>query len=224
MAIDEQRLALGPWVRAATRREGEEERPLGPRAARTRAGILAAALRCFAERGYQATTVKDVADAAGISLGAVYQYFRDRQDLVRALVAEQVTRMLERDDPAWRADEGEEGLHRVIGAFVASYAETASMSGLWEEVTHIDEELAGVRRRLGRAFTAVVARELRRGAQRGLLRDDLDPELAAIALTGMVDRACYVAYAFDPPRSGAPDPAAMADVLTKLWSRSIAKA
>jgi len=50
-----------------------------------RSNILAAALRCFARRGYHATTVDDIAAEAGVSKGAPYVYFDSKQALFRAL-------------------------------------------------------------------------------------------------------------------------------------------
>ena len=205
----------------AVRREGDREMPLGPKAQRTRSTILHAAAELFARDGYQRTTVADVASAAGVSLGTVYQYFRDRSDLVAALVHNNVSRMLERTDTAWRAEEGTDGLVRVLRNFVQSYAEAGPVAGVWEEVSHVDDELGDLRRRLGRAFTSAVEHEIRRAASTGLVRDDVDPGIAAVALTGMVDRYCYVTYVFDPPPGGPPSADEAADVLTKLWAGAI---
>jgi len=205
----------------AVRREGDRELPLGPKAQRTRAAILDAAARLFAEHGYQATSVGDVANAAGVSLGTVYQYFRDRSDLVAALLQVHVTRMLGQTDVVWRASEGSAGLYRVLHNFVAFYADQAEMARVWEEVCHLDDDLAELRRTLSRVFTAVVARELGRAGRAGLVRDDLDPDLAAAALAGMVDRYCYVTYVFDPPQDGPPPPQESAHMLTELWASAV---
>jgi AcrR family transcriptional regulator len=48
--------------------------------------IIAAALASFAERGYAATKLEDVAVAAGISKGTIYLYFPTKEDLFRAVV------------------------------------------------------------------------------------------------------------------------------------------
>jgi len=205
----------------ALRREGDREVPLGPKAQRTREAILVAAAACFAAQGYAGTTVADVAQAAGVSLGTVYQYFRDRADLVAALVNHAMQVMFERADPTYRVAEGEDGLHRIILSFITSYTEVAALAGVWEEVTHLDEELADLRRSLGRAFTGRVERELRRAASTGEVRTDIDPEMAARALTGMVDRYCYVTYVFDPP-ARVPSATKSAAVLAKLWAAAIA--
>ena len=204
----------------ALRREGDREIPVGPKAQRTRQQILAAAAAEFAANGYQKTTVAAVAAAAGVSLGTVYQYFRDRSDLVAALVTGSVSTMLDRTDTRWRAAEGDAGLHRIILNFITSYTEVAALAGVWEEVAHIDDDLAQMRRELGRVFTGTVARELRRSAAAGTVRDDVDPELAARALTGMVDRYCYVTYVFDPPRR-LPSVDESATVLARLWSAAV---
>src|SRR5947209_4584819 len=124
---DPARVVATIFEQRAVRREGAREMPLGPKAAHTRERILAAAAACFVDHGYQQTTVADVAAAAGVSLGTVYQYFRDRSDLVVALVRQGVADMLGRADTTWRAEEGLEGLNRVVTNFVSSYAEAAGV-------------------------------------------------------------------------------------------------
>ena len=52
--------------------------------------ILAAALALFAERGFAATRLEDVAQRAGISKGTVYLYFPTKEDLFRAVVRQDV--------------------------------------------------------------------------------------------------------------------------------------
>ena len=48
--------------------------------------ILAAALESFAERGFAATRLEDVATRAGISKGTLYLYFRSKEELFKAVV------------------------------------------------------------------------------------------------------------------------------------------
>ena len=48
---------------------------------RKREDILRAALEVFGQKGFAATTVKDIADLAGIAPGTVYTYFKDKVDL-----------------------------------------------------------------------------------------------------------------------------------------------
>jgi len=52
------------------------------RGERTRAAIFAAALQLFTERGYEATTMRVIAERAGVSLGGSYHYFPSKSHLV----------------------------------------------------------------------------------------------------------------------------------------------
>lgn len=52
------------------------------------AEIVAAALEAFAERGFAATRLDDVAVRAGVSKGTLYLYFRNKEDLFKAVVRE----------------------------------------------------------------------------------------------------------------------------------------
>lgn len=53
-----------------------------------RQGILDAAFDAFGENGYRNTTIKDIADIAGVAPGSVYTYFEDKEDLFRNTVYE----------------------------------------------------------------------------------------------------------------------------------------
>src|ERR671925_266948 len=50
--------------------------------------ILAAALACFAERGFAATRLDEVAGRAGVTKGTVYLYFPSKEELFKAVVRE----------------------------------------------------------------------------------------------------------------------------------------
>jgi AcrR family transcriptional regulator len=60
-----------------------ERRPTA-KAEETRNRILDAALRLFRERGFDQTTMRDVAAEAGVATGAAYYYYRSKEDLVMA--------------------------------------------------------------------------------------------------------------------------------------------
>jgi AcrR family transcriptional regulator len=205
----------------AVRREGDRVVAAGPKARRTRASILAAAARVFEAKGYSRTAIADIAEAADVSLGTVYQYFHDRADLVAALVRHAVAEMQQRTDIEWRMAEGRAGIERVVLGFVSSYAGHAAMAKVWDEVTFVEEDLAELRRTLGRVFTGSVERELVRAQRTGGVRADLDPPLVARALTGMVDRYCFVTYVLDPPDDGPPAPETSAALLADLWLAAI---
>jgi AcrR family transcriptional regulator len=56
-----------------------------PKAEETRERILDAALRLFRDKGFDETTMRDVAAEAGVATGGAYYYFRSKEELVMAL-------------------------------------------------------------------------------------------------------------------------------------------
>ncbi|MGK3142343.1 TetR/AcrR family transcriptional regulator [Pantoea sp. C2G6] len=51
--------------------------------------LITAAAACFAEKGFSATSVREISTRAGISQGAMYTYFKSKDDLIRAIVQEE---------------------------------------------------------------------------------------------------------------------------------------
>lgn len=62
--------------------------PKPSKAASTRAAILGAATELLSEHGVRGVTVEAVAESADVSLGLLYYHFENRQDLIRAALAE----------------------------------------------------------------------------------------------------------------------------------------
>src|SRR5437660_11528300 len=59
-----------------------------PRAEETRRKIYDAALQLFREKGFEETTMRDVAQKAGVALGAAYYYFSSKEAIVLAFYDE----------------------------------------------------------------------------------------------------------------------------------------
>jgi AcrR family transcriptional regulator len=55
---------------------------------RSRRAVLDAALHLFAQQGYRATTMREIADKAGVSTGNVYHHFPDKDAIFRELIDE----------------------------------------------------------------------------------------------------------------------------------------
>ena len=68
--------------------------------------ILEAALELFAEKGFAATRMNDVAKKAGISKGTLYLYFESKEAIFRAVVQDMVAPQLEREEAMVEAYQG----------------------------------------------------------------------------------------------------------------------
>ncbi|WP_235894054.1 TetR/AcrR family transcriptional regulator, partial [Oceanidesulfovibrio indonesiensis] len=73
-------------ARKATHRIGA---PPGPRKANLRrAALIEAAGELFVKQGYEATTMDEIASAAGFAKGTLYHYFANKADLLQVLRAD----------------------------------------------------------------------------------------------------------------------------------------
>jgi TetR/AcrR family transcriptional regulator len=159
------------------------------RSAAKRAAIVEAAMRAFAEHGYQGARVQDVAAELGIAKGSVFQHFGSKAGLFLAAYRRAVDML-----PAWLEAPAEV----VEGGFWA-------VLGYWLDRTEhlIGEDWVPYRVALVGNFGTDLAlrREINRflvsedpygtlefvefGVARGELRDDLDVEMAASMLDWM---------------------------------------
>jgi len=79
------------------------------------AELLAAALELFVERGYAATRLDDIASRAGVSKGTLYLYFANKEELFKALVRENIVRLLDAfREEVERSDESASALIRTF--------------------------------------------------------------------------------------------------------------
>ena len=80
--------------------------------------IIRAATKLFSEQGYYLTTIQDIASEAGISVGLIYQYFKDKDDVL-FLTLKLVLETYEKVIPAAleRAEHPLERLCLAIGAY-----------------------------------------------------------------------------------------------------------
>ena len=73
-------------VRVPARRPGRRER----RSAETRERLYRAALRLFAERGFQETTVEDITESADVGKGTFFNYFKTKEHILAAFGGERI--------------------------------------------------------------------------------------------------------------------------------------
>lgn len=207
-------------LRVAERRQEGGASPLGPRAERTRRRLIDSASRLFAERGYLSTSVSEIAEDAGVSLATFYQYFSERNDIVKVLLGEVIDEMLSHGVDRWDVRTGRIGLRRVIAPYVEGYRRHRQFFELWQCVAHVDDRMRGLYRDYHGWYQHRFSRYLTDGVELGLVRGDLDPAGMARAMTLMMERYCYEVYVLNPEPE-LPAHADVTDLITVLWADAI---
>ncbi len=98
----------------AVRRRPRQERSL-----MTVDAILEAARKLLARDGFDATSTTRIAEAAGVSVGSLYEYFTSKDALVAKLIKRHCDYLFEQYALAFKAVEGQ-GIERVVDAWVDS--------------------------------------------------------------------------------------------------------
>ena len=163
-------------------------------ATQTRQELLDAALRVFGQRGYQATRLQDIAEAAGVTRGAIYHHFGSKAELYTALVQEASA---QGNEIVGRAiSEGGSFIEVIRRLFVYQFTaleeerRLRDVLALTHYKTGVSEELAAVeqmRREQVSQTVEMTAGFMRLGIEQGELRPDLDPLTAGRALIAYQD-------------------------------------
>lgn len=129
-------IVLNPPVDAPEARSpGAGARPLNRRQVakqRTRGKVIEAARALFAQRGYDAATIRDIAREAGMSTGAVFANFQDKSELFDTVLAEDLARLHEALTRGIRT--GSDLKSRLLNGFVAGYEATLDQLPLVQAV------------------------------------------------------------------------------------------
>ncbi|MGI8922300.1 MAG: TetR/AcrR family transcriptional regulator [Solirubrobacteraceae bacterium] len=164
--------------------------------------ILDAALHCFAQRGYDGTRVKDIAECAGVTGGAIYRHYPSKEALARELYGRF---MRTYSDALQQAASGNgpigERLRRCLSAALTLYrANPAAMTFvLLRQHTFMPALPADFVYPVG-----VLERLIVEGQQSGTVRQG-DPKLLAAIFAGCLLRPLIVSQlvakgSFDPLR------------------------
>jgi len=139
--------------------------------------ILNAAAGCFAGAGYAATSIRDIARAVGVTVGAIYVHFPSKSRLLAAVYEEGVRRIGEAVDATVRETAGPWArLEAVASAHLKALLGNAGFARVIVRVMPSDvPEAAGDLRRLRDGYEArftqlIDALDLAEGVDRRLLR------------------------------------------------------
>jgi AcrR family transcriptional regulator len=176
-------LAIAAPAAAQQRREARVDR--------RRKRVADAALHLFATRGYNVTSVDDIAARAKTSKSAFYEFFKSKEDCFRDLLAEEGGALIH--EVLAEAAEGHnhrERLRRGITKFVQSSFERSSVARLLiVESVGLSAGVDQVRQGLQSRFADAVAEEVRHAMVHDAFYADKDPQVFGRAVVGAVNDA-----------------------------------
>jgi AcrR family transcriptional regulator len=182
--------------------------------------IVAAALACFAERGFAATRLDDIAARAGVTRGTLYLYFESKEELFKAVVRQSISPVLARVG-AMIADSTAPApalLRQVVLAIPQAMLETpvAALPKLViSEASNFPEIARFYLDEVIRPAKSLIADLLRRGIARGEFRA-VDVESTVLCTIAPILFTALWRHSFEPYDEAPLDVAALAGTLVDL--------
>ncbi len=154
--------------------------------------ILDAAVRVFARKGYATATVADIAGSAHVAEGTIYNYFRNKEDLLihipRYLAGPVFEHLTSRLAQVRTPEDAERELVTLGAGMVAQVSTHLSFVKVFlSALPHLSTRARmAYLRLLPLAVAGALEEHMRQGIASGLYRADLEPAVAARALPEML--------------------------------------
>jgi AcrR family transcriptional regulator len=164
--------------------------PKQERSRRKQADLLDAAERLFAERGFDAVTVDDIAAEAGYASATFYNYFSDKTQVFILVADRHVPAVVPVLGPILesfqRGDAVRGAIRESLARLVANRVEFPWLRKDWRALTLTDPQVRTYQRTLDHLWDKDLTAVLRAGVDAGVLVTD-DPETAAKVVRVVVD-------------------------------------
>jgi AcrR family transcriptional regulator len=172
--------------------------PPTPEATPTKRRILLAGLKLFAERGYHATSIRDIAAGAGVQSASLYSHFASKEAILAELV------LIGHDEHhrdllsalLGSGVEPRQQLVALVGAHVRGHCRYPTLAVVANhEMAQLSEEALAPAAAIRRHSEAILLELLTRGEQQGAFRlVQLDATRVAIATMGSSVATWYPTY------------------------------
>ncbi len=179
-------MAVSPADAAVDATVGAAAAPASPVQRR----IIDAAVELFSRKGFDGTSVQEVVDAARVTKGAMYHYFRSKDDLLYEIYHELITEQLAGLDRI-RALElaAPDTLHAIIVDLVVSTAARIQSAAVFAREAHklAGEPMAALRAQR-RVYHEGVRGLVAQGQREGVFADSASAETVTLMVFGIVNQ------------------------------------
>ena len=168
----------------------------GEKILKKRLDILEAAIDVFAEKGYHATKISDIAAILKMGHGTFYRYYKNKFDIFNAIaddLIDQVGRVVALEAPTESNDVEayRNQIHRIgKGLFHIFMKDPRIFRIAFYELLGVDATLNDKLENAMKLFDLYTEAYLKNGVEKGFLKSDLDTEVLARAINGMIFVSC----------------------------------
>ena len=149
--------------------------------------VLEAAARVFAAKGYEATSIQDIADEVGILKGSLYYYIRSKEDLLFDILEDVHEQALAALAPVAGMDgDALQRIRAFVSAHLAFVADQRTKLAVLRDVHVLADEQRGALTAAQERYAALLRGLLRDGQAERTVCPELDADRAALAVLGLL--------------------------------------
>ena len=190
----------------------------GTKASRTRAHLLSVAARVLRERGYKATTMRDIAEAANIKAGSIYYHFASKDEIVDAVLDIGLRHLLREISEVVANETAIRGYRTRIAAAIRIHLEylfhlSDFVSANIRIYGQLPSAIRARHRPLRRAYAQVWDKFLQEAQAAGVIRPDIRIVPLRQAMLGALN---WSVEWFDPGKQGSKGDQSLAELIAMV--------
>lgn len=172
-----------------------------PKGERRKTQIVNTAKQMFIDKGFQSTHIGQVCEKLDIARGTVYQYFRNKKEILYAIledVQEKMEDIFDQDDLSefFSSNPTPESVldfisKRITQCIAVILNEPIVIKLIFKEIVGVDEEVNVKVQKAIAAIQKVVAGEVEQLVSRGIFKQALDANVTAMMIVGGVMLVVY---------------------------------
>lgn len=153
--------------------------------------IIDTSLKLFANQGYHSTNLDSIASEIGVTKAALYYYFHNKEEIIRAILNRSIKRMNQILEIGKSSLSPKEKLRQFITYHVLYGSDTADQAKItFEQLNILPKRSREVVKRKQREVVTLLQDILRQGIEDGTVAVD-DTKVAAFAILGMCNWTYY---------------------------------
>jgi TetR/AcrR family transcriptional regulator, fatty acid metabolism regulator protein len=155
--------------------------------------ILDAAKSAFTDKGFEGTSIADIARIARISDGLVYRYFRSKRELLYEVLRQFYERiLLDLEIQVFKHDAFSARLETLISRHLAVFVSDTDLCRLFISEVRTANDYAGSSiQELNRLYTSVLIRIVKDAMKTGEVRSEVSPKLLRDVIFGAIEHLAW---------------------------------
>lgn len=157
--------------------------------------VLDCAVKLFAERGFDGTSINDIAERTTLKKASLYHYFPSKQHILVAVLEDEMSALWGRAQDIAQISDPRERIRGLLAAHLSNFRRKLPQIRVFLlERTKIDAKLAARYLEQRRLYDALYVDTIREGQRAGVFRTE-DPVVLAYAVLGIVN---WMVQWYDP--------------------------